>query len=45
MPSQLFTPALYPDPGLSERCIYFGVPLNLEKIDATWVRALAFEEK
>ena len=29
----------------SERCIYFGVPLNVEKMDATWVRALAFEEK
>ena len=29
----------------SERYIYFGVPLNLEKMDATWVRALAFEEK
>ena len=29
----------------SERYIDFGVPLNVEKMGATGVRALAFEEK
>lgn len=28
-----------------ERVFYYGLPLNVEKMDATWVRPLAFEEK
>ena len=28
-----------------ERAFYYGVPLNVEKMDATWVRPLAFEEE
>jgi kynurenine formamidase len=28
-----------------ERVFYYGVPLNVEKMDATWVRPLAFEEE
>ena len=28
-----------------DRCFYMGVPLNVEKMDATWVRPLAIEEE